>query len=436
MDNTSNNSSNNSNSTNGSNHTSESKQMKKLHETVLRPIYDSLTCTEQHLFHNTYYPQLSDKIAFVRDGYLAFWKSIGSVSLLRQHIQPLLTHLPPLDNGSGLPDVMFCTVKRIDYHTYSICNDSATIILRTLELYVDDIVLMHQPQRDTISTRRQNELVGTSFKLDYYDHPTTMANYMILRQLYECSMNFAEHKLKKGMTIQSSFDREFHSGKIMTIGASSSGRSSSSPWECILVRWKDGSESKISAWEIKQIEKQEDLQIPFIEEDLARELQQELDQFCQQEIIQQLPNYLCNSLLPLSLETIRERMENRFYRSTDSFLNDLRCVVSTVSRLAIGSDAHKLLKWFLEEVDLVISNHNYKDGDDYSSDEDDDCNFIEFSFSRFRSTAVSSSAAMVAADAYDDYYSVSRSYAPKHVERKFVPQGTDQMDTDFPLTVE
>lgn len=392
--------------------TPETKQMKKLQDSVLQPIYDSLMSTEQHLFHNTYYPQLSDQIAFIRDGYLAFWKGIASVSMLRQHIQPLLTNVPPLDNGSGLPDVIFCTVKRIEYRPFSICNDSATVILRTIELFVDDI-------GSGKASKKHQDLVGTSFKIDYYDHPTTMANYMILRRLYECSMQFAENRLKKGMTIQSSFDKEFHSGKIMTIASRNS-----SPWECILVRWKDGSESKISAWEIKQIEKQEDLQIPFIEEELAKELQTEIEQIFQNEIIQQLPNYLSRNPNPLSLETIKERMENRFYRSTDAFLDDLQCVVSSVSRLAIGSDADKTLKWFFDEVDLIISNFYHQEGDDedYSSDEEDDCNFIEFSFSRFKAEACEDYAA--------PYARLASSTTTKQVERKFLTQGTEQFTDD------
>jgi len=361
----------------------DAKQLKRIEEHLIKPLNESLMATERHLFHSTYYPQENDEVAFLRDGYLAFWKSMKEEALLKKHIHPLLTNLPPMENGNNLPDVLFCLVKKVDYKCVYICNETVPLTLRTIELYVTACAGLEE-------IKTPHSLVGTSFKLDYFDHPLAMANYMILRSLYECSIQYMKTKLKKNMVVQSSFDHKFHSGKVVDILPKDPSKPNS-PWEYVLVQWKDNSISRISAWEIKAIEKEKDLKIPALDSSLVKELYAAVDSFSEESAVQALPTYGPADTYPLLLDTIKERLKKGFYRSIHFFKAEIDHYIRSVKRMSIDSNSSKLLDRLSSDIDSVISKYDKKeewdeeedDEEDYSSDEDTNFNERNFSFSRF-----------------------------------------------------
>jgi hypothetical protein len=334
----------NGNGTNGSTKTMDTAVIERLQATATDPIYSSLMSTEQHPFHNTYYPQVHDEVAFIRDGYLAFCSNMESSSDLANYLKPVLEHLPPF-NIEELPDVLLCEIIDVQYRYAALYHNTIPVTVRTVTLGIKEI-------QGTSLTKQQ--LVGTQFELDYFDHPNVcMANYMILRCIYEKAKEFAAKKLKKNMTIHASFDKQFVPGKVVEVSPSEPDKPDS-PWEGVLVRWSDDTDSRVSIWELSEIGKPHDLGIPSIDAAKAEKLQKVIVDFSRPEIIQKIPMYTATDVYPLLIETISMRLENNFYRHVDAFIADLIHILTVFTEANHKSEGVRELQKLYAKVEAIV----------------------------------------------------------------------------------
>lgn len=268
-----------------------------------------------------YIPQLGDEVAYVLQGqdefpYLAQLEDKGAPKGLRARLRA----------------VEFCQVVGIEYGT--LAAFSGVTCKLTLRLIDEDC-----------------KAFGKTFRLSLPEL-TNFPDFIIERSRYEVSIRRSWTKRDRCKvwwrinTVDENGDEktgEWYIGRVVSVEAKSP-QFPDSPWEECVVQYKGDSTGphRHSPWELFDVDSVETvpsrmdeanrLRILSTIEDVEASCASNQDEYSFRALAKLLhkPDFLSKTLVPLSLDIIRERLNNNYYRSLDALQHDIQLLATNV----------------------------------------------------------------------------------------------------------
>ncbi|KAI3932191.1 hypothetical protein MKW92_034473 [Papaver armeniacum] len=288
-----------------------------------------------------YIPQKGDEVAFLRQGYDGYIES--SENLIGARRSTELGAWKSLKGG--LRAVEFCKVIDLDYSTLPGSGDSSCKInLRFIDV--------------------RSVALGKTLKLTLPEL-TDFADFIVERTRYDAaiSRNWTNRdKCRVWWTEPNVNGGKWWDGRITTVKVKNP-EFPDSPWEKYSIKYKDddASEHNHSAWELHELDSL--WEHPHLDIDTRNILLNAFEKITQSNRSQesygisklnqlsQKSEYLNRFPVPLSLEVIRLRLVNDYYRSVEAVENDFQVMLSNVrAYFAKSGDIQKkmdrLSDWF------------------------------------------------------------------------------------------
>ncbi|THU56539.1 hypothetical protein C4D60_Mb11t18290 [Musa balbisiana] len=261
-----------------------------------------------------YIPQKGDEVAYLRQGHKEYIESSGT------------SEVGPWNFVKGLKAVEFCKVQDLDYSTLPGSGDSCCKL--TLG-FVDP----------------SSSAFGKSFRitlpeLDYFP------DFLVERIRYDASIERNWTHRDKCQVWWRNADRDGGSwwgGRILAVKPKSS-EFPDSPWERYVIQYKDDSSGQHlhSPWELH------DANIlwehPCIDNETRNKLLSSISKLektsitnedchgvCKLSQVAQKSDFLNRFPVPLSLEVIKRRLENNYYRTVDAVKHDASVMISNAT---------------------------------------------------------------------------------------------------------
>ena len=283
----------------------------RIRETIADPIRNKLISPVNHRdpFHDDYYPQIGDQVAFFKTGYKKWLRRLMIPTDFKTYVHPLLKN--KLLSIPNLPELLYCKITDIQYRLEFVANH-VPLTIRTITLYIEQI------PHDQVLTHMQERLVGRTIVLDYVDHPNCSPTFLILKQLHLCSAQYFS-KIKPPYSqhvLHISVNRAFQKVELIDV-------SSDASWEKLKVRWGEGDDEdetdNVNIWEAKQVEECTDLRkvLPKISQVQKEKLSQAFSEFLTDENLRMIPPMSPMCAYPLPLNSIKLRLDNDFYHDVN-----------------------------------------------------------------------------------------------------------------------
>ncbi|VDN26259.1 unnamed protein product [Gongylonema pulchrum] len=258
-----------------------------------------------------YVAQLEDEVVYFRQGHEFYLNAVETRGLY--YVTPRLRPLAHLNAEE------FCIVEEVKY------------LRKPYRL-----IALKLAQTSAAGVR-----TGLVFSVKYHDMEN-VPDFIILRHLYDESV---AHRYQPGTRIETILDNHWWTGTIDKKEVHDEENYPRSNWYCLTVRWDTGEDEKMSPWDVQPllphrrsgIASEED-QVLFsqypvdeqhwrgavkgiracsdriIEAIKSLENDPDIKPFTAPVSLVEYPDYLWDVDYPIDLSTIRQRVENRFYR--------------------------------------------------------------------------------------------------------------------------
>ncbi|GMH08553.1 hypothetical protein Nepgr_010393 [Nepenthes gracilis] len=282
-----------------------------------------------------YIPQQGDEVAYMRQGHQEY------INYSRSSV------MGPWEYLKGqIRAVEFCKVVDLEYSTLPGSGDSCCKM--KLE-FVDPI----------------SNVFGRTFKLTLPE-VTSFPDFLVERARYEAAIRrnwTVRDKCQVWWKNEDEEDGSWWEGRIVIVKAKSA-EFPDSPWERYQIRYKsDPGESHLhSPWELYDASTQ--WEQPHIDDRTRKKLLSSLaklqqsgnraqDNYGVQKLkqVSQKSNFLNRFPVPLSLDVIQSRLENRYYRSLEAMRHDIRVMLSNAESYfgkngELLAKVKRLSEWF------------------------------------------------------------------------------------------
>ncbi|XP_009384423.2 uncharacterized protein LOC103971976 isoform X2 [Musa acuminata AAA Group] len=261
-----------------------------------------------------YIPQKGDEVAYLRQGHKEYIESSGT------------SEVGPWNFVKGLKAVEFCKVQDLDYSTLPGSGDSCCKLALG---FVDP----------------SSSAFGKSFRitmpeLDYFP------DFLVERIRYDASIERNWTHRDKCQVWWRNADRDGGSwwgGRILAVKPKSS-EFPDSPWERYVIQYKDDSSGQHlhSPWELHDASIQ--WEHPCIDNETRNKLLSSIAKLektsitnedchgvCKLSQAAQKSDFLNRFPVPLSLEVIKRRLENNYYRTVDAVKHDASVMISNAT---------------------------------------------------------------------------------------------------------
>jgi WD40 repeat protein len=270
-----------------------------------------------------YFPQVGDDVIYFRKGHELYVEAV-----LRQKLYTINSRPQPL-NRKTVKDQQLVKVLDIEYE------------IRSPRLVKLKLACLDE---------QTNQQTGDTFVLKYHDMPDVI-DFLVLHQYYENS-------IKRRWQVQDRFraivDDRWWFGRIASI----ENDSTEDQFQMYKILWDSGEEELMSPWDIESLDNRSQSSMDG-QEVFSEELQQlmyisdevswdgmDTDYQCDRLIhglekimetswaeffnapvdLNEYPDYATMIAYPIDLNTIKERLNNRFYRSIDSVRFDVKFI--------------------------------------------------------------------------------------------------------------
>ncbi|ESQ32349.1 hypothetical protein EUTSA_v10003509mg [Eutrema salsugineum] len=283
-----------------------------------------------------YIPQMGDEVAYLRQGHQEYL----NFSSLRE-VAPWTSI-----KGGNIKAVEICKVESLEYATLPGSGDSCCkMILKVID--------------------PNSEVFNKSFKLTLPE-VVSFPDFLVERSRYEAAIQrnwTCRDKCKVWWRDEGEEDGSWWEGRILAVKPKSSDFPDS-PWERYTVKYKsDPAETHLhSPWELFDADTK--WEQPHIDDEKRNRLLLALtklensdkrtkDAYGLQKLNQTVGNssYTNRFPVPLSLEVIRSRLENNYYRSVEALRHDVAVMVSNAETYfgrnkSVAAKITHLSKWF------------------------------------------------------------------------------------------
>uniref|UniRef100_A0A1J3G7K5 Bromodomain and WD repeat-containing protein 1 n=1 Tax=Noccaea caerulescens TaxID=107243 RepID=A0A1J3G7K5_NOCCA len=283
-----------------------------------------------------YIPQKGDEVAYLRQGHQEYL----NFSSLRE-VAPWTSV-----KGGNIKAVEICKVESLEYATLAGSGDSCCkMILKVID--------------------PDSEVFNKSFKLTLPE-VVTFPDFLVERSRYEAAVQrnwTCRDKCKVWWRDENEEDGSWWEGRILAVKPKSPDFPDS-PWERYTVKYKsDPAETHLhSPWELFDADTK--WEQPHIDDDIRNRLLLALtkletsnkrtkDSYGLQKLNQTVGNssYTNRFPVPLSLEVIRSRLENNYYRSVESLRHDVAVMLSNAETFfgrnkSVAAKISHLSNWF------------------------------------------------------------------------------------------
>ncbi|XP_062108774.1 uncharacterized protein LOC133819520 [Humulus lupulus] len=282
-----------------------------------------------------YIPQLGDEVVYLRQGHREYL----------EHTR--LREQPPWISVKGkLRDVEFCKVIDLEYSPFAGSGESCC---KMIFEFVDSA----------------SDVYGRSFRMTLPEM-TGFPDFLVERTRYAAAMqrNWTRRdKCKVWWKNDGEEDGSWWAGRILSVKAKSDDFPES-PWERYTVQYKgDPTETHLhSPWELLDINtvweqptisnaSKNSLQSAFAKLEHLSKLPQDRYAINKLKQLSQRSNFANRFPVPLSLEVIKSRLENNYYRSLEAVSHDFKIMLSNVenflgSKSEISAKLKRLSDWF------------------------------------------------------------------------------------------
>ncbi|VDK43871.1 unnamed protein product [Anisakis simplex] len=275
-----------------------------------------------------YIAQLDDEVVYFRQGHELYLQSVEQHNLYT--VTPRMQPLAELDAEE------FCVVDEVKY------------VRRPFRL-----TMVRLARIDDNGVR-----TGLVFSVRYHDMEN-VPDFIILRHLYNESVS---RRYQLGDRIETILDNHWWTGTVDKKEAHDEESYPRSNWYCLTVKWDTGEDEKMSPWDVQPIQpnrrsgmatEAEQLQFsayPFVDfewigavtgvEACCNRLLTALEQldgepdvrpFAAPVNLEEYPEYSWNVDYPIDLQTIEQRVRNKFYRRLRSCEQDIRYIAINAS---------------------------------------------------------------------------------------------------------
>ncbi|CAL9069102.1 unnamed protein product [Musa banksii] len=282
-----------------------------------------------------YIPQKGDEVAYLRQGHKEYIESSGT------------PEAGPWESVKGLKAVEFCKVRDVDYATLPGSGDSCCkLTLKFLDPFSSGY--------------------GKAFKFTLPEL-TGFPDFLVERTRYDASIerNWTHRdKCHVWWRNANGDGGGWWAGRILAVKPKSS-EFPESPWERYVIQYKDDSSGHHfhSPWELNDTDSQ--WKHPCIDDDTMDNLLKSIAKIEQASMrnedyhgirklnqVAQKSDFINRYPVPLSLEVIKRRLENCYYRTMDAVKHDAYVMISNAesyfSRSAdMMSKMHRLSEWIM-----------------------------------------------------------------------------------------
>ncbi|KAJ8573931.1 hypothetical protein K7X08_010442 [Anisodus acutangulus] len=282
-----------------------------------------------------YIPQRGDEIVYLRQGHEEY--------ITQNNLRDLI---PSKTIKGNIRAVEFCMVENLEYKTRPGSGESCAKM--TLK-FVDPA----------------SDVVGKSFQLTLPE-VTGFPDFLVERSRYDAAIErnwTSRDKCQVWWKNEGDEDGSWWEGRILNVQAKSH-EFPDSPWERCIVRYKsDPSEThQHSPWELYDADIQ--WEQPHIDDETREKLMHTFtkleksgnkaqDYYGVEKMrqVSQKSNFINRFPVPLSLETIRARLENNYYRSLEGMKHDIEVMLSNAEsysgrNVELTTKVRRLSEWF------------------------------------------------------------------------------------------
>eukprot|EP00761_Pharyngomonas_kirbyi_P014283 gb/GECH01014313.1/.p1 GENE.gb/GECH01014313.1/~~gb/GECH01014313.1/.p1 ORF type:complete len:1117 (+),score=331.37 gb/GECH01014313.1/:1-3351(+) len=280
-----------------------------------------------YLFQTPYIPQYKDHVVFLRQGLPEFYEQSGGNPFNKKMPQELYPNIPPQ---------LECIITDIQY---LLVGDDASNGVTLFRLTLD-------PINDSSTNQEQTSDTFPPFEVDYLE---VLGNpdFIIPWGKWKAACKL-EKKLRPGTAVEVNFDCHWWTGKVIEVSPSDP-KFPKSMWENVLIEWKEGGPSRVSAWEIRDLQYELDPNFKNpLDSNAIKKITTLLDEFVDYKI-QILP--VLQGAYPIILTIIIDRLKAQYYRQWESFEFELEWIVKNVKKERRPRD----IKPFLDLYDKIIN---------------------------------------------------------------------------------